>query len=175
MARVPYVARENLPESQRHIYDGIASSRGVKVIGHVFEALMNSPEAAGRVGALGAYLRFQSELSATTRELTIITVAQETGCEYEWTHHEPLARKAGVSDTSIAAIREGRAPAGLPEDEAAIVRYAQALLHRHHVTDDMFDPVLKQLGTRGLIDLTVMVGYYALLAMSLLALNVGLD
>ncbi len=172
MARVRYVTREDLPESQRHIYDEIASSRGRKTVGHAFEALLNSPEATTHVAALGAYLRFQSELPEVTRELVTITVAQEMGCEHEWTAHEPLARRAGVSDTSIAVIREGRAPDELLQDEATVVRYTLELLRHHRVTDDVFDPVLKQLGTRGLIDLTFIVGYYALLALAFLALNV---
>ncbi|MFC1985059.1 carboxymuconolactone decarboxylase family protein [Chloroflexota bacterium] len=175
MARVRYVAREDLPESQHHIYDEIADSRGIRAIGNGFEALLNSPEAAAHIGTLGAYLRFQSELPATTRELVTIAVAQELGCDYEQTHHERLARKAGVSDASIATIREGKAPDGLLQDEATVVRYAQELLRHHHVTEDMFDTVLKQLGTRGLIDLTLLVGYYAMLAMAFLALNVELE
>ena len=172
MARVGNVAREDLPDSQRHIYDEITGSRGVTSIGNGFGALMNSPEATGRVAALGAYLRFQSQIPDATRELVILTVARELNCDYEWAHHEPLAVKVGVSDATIAAIRDGKAPEGLPQNEAAIVRYVQVLLREHSMTDDIFEPVLRKLGTVDLIDLTVMVGYYNLLALGFAALGV---
>lgn len=172
MARVPYVAREDLPESQRHIYDEIASSRGRL---NVYEALLNSPEAAACVGTLGAYLRFHSQLPSQIRELAILTVARELGCDYEWAQHQPFARSAGVSETSIAAIHEGIAPKELPNDQAVVVCYVQEILHHHRVTGELFDRVLKLLGTKDLIDLTLLIGYYTMTAFALLALNVEIE
>lgn len=175
MARVPYVAKEDLPEDQRHIYDEIAGSRGKVVIGHGFRALLNSPEAAARVGALGAYLRFQSDIQAKIRELVILIVARELDCAYEWTHHQPLALKAGLPEVAIAAIREGKTLDGLLLDEAEIARYVQQLLHDHSVKDDTFNAVLNQLGTKNLVDLTLIVGYYSMLALAFRTLGVELD
>jgi len=175
MARVRNITREDLPAPQRPIYDGIAEPRGRKTIGNGFEALMNSPEVAGRVGALGAYLRFQSEIPGATRELVIMVVAHEMGCDYEWTHHREIARKIGVSDSSIKAIHDGTAPDGLNPEEATVTRYALELMRQHHVSDDLFNPALKQLGAKNLVDLTVMVGYYSLLAMTFLALHVEVE
>ncbi len=172
MARVPYVARKDLPESQRYIYDEIAGKRGRTAVGNGFGALLNSPLAASKVSALGAYLRFESEVPATIRELLILTVAREFNCEYEWALHEDLARKAGVSEAIVVAIHERRAPQGLPPDEAGIVRYAHELLRNRHVSDDAFGIVLNQLGIRGLIDVTLIISYYAMLALAFLALKV---
>ena len=175
MARVGNVEREDLPESQRHIYDEITGARGVTSIGSAFGALMNSPEVTGYVTTLGAYLRFQAKIPDATRELVILTIARELNCDYEWGHHKPLAVKVGVSDATIEAIHEGKAPEGLSQDEAAIVRYVQMLLRKHSMSDDIFEPVLRQLNTVDLIDLTVMVGYYNLLAMAFAALGVELE
>jgi len=174
MARVRYVTREALPESQRHIYDEIAGARGHKEVGNVFEALLNSPEAASRVAALGAYLRFQSELPATTLELVIITVASELGCDYERVHHERLAHKAGVSDATITSIRAGRTDRLSPY-EAAVLCYARELIRHHRVTQEVFEAALSQVGTSGMINLTLLVGYYAMVALALLALDVELE
>ena len=172
VTRVPYMTRDNLPESQRHIYDEMAKSRGVTKIGRNFEALMNSPEATARVMAVGTYLRFQSELPAATRELVTITVANEMDCEFEWIAHEKLAQKAGVSDSSIAAIRNRTAPDGLPPEEAILVRYVLELMRHHRMTDDIYNAVLAQLGTKSLIDLTLLTGYYSMLALAFLALDI---
>ena len=175
MARVRNVTREDLPVAQRSIYDEIAGPRGAKTIGNGFEALMNSPEVAGRVGALGAYLRFQSEIPGATRELIIMTIAHEMGSDYEWTHHRDIARKVGVSDSSIKAIHDGTAPDGLKPEEETIVRYTLALMRQRNVPNDLFNAALKQLGVKNLVDLTVMIGYYSLVAMSFLALKVEIE
>ena len=170
MARVSFVKREDLPESQRPIYDRIGGSRGVKTIGP-FEALLHSPEGTSHVTAVGEYLRFQSELPAATRELAIITVARELDAEIEWKSHEPLARKAGVSDASIMAIQEGKAPAGLKPDEATVVGFTLELMRTHRLGDNAFNAMLGQVGTKNLIDLIFVIGYYTLLSMAFSALD----
>ena len=173
MARVRYVTREDLPEAQRHIYDEIGGPRGGVRNGTA--AMLNSPETASRLFALGGHLRYNSQLPAAIRELTIITVAREMDCEYEWAQHRPLAAKAGIGEASISAIRESRAPEGLQPVEAVVVRYAHELMRHHRVSDEVFNPALKQFGTTGLLDLTLLVGYYSMLANALLAMEVELD
>lgn len=170
MARVPFVTREDLPESQRYIYDRIGGTRGIKTIGP-FEALLNSPEATSRVTAVGEYLRFQSELPSNVRELVTLTVANEIGSDIEWNSHERLARIAGVSDASISAVQRGTAPAGLSSEEANVVGYTLELLRVHRVKDETFNAVLKQLGTKNLVDLTLLVGYYIQLSLTFSALG----
>ncbi|MBI4308234.1 MAG: carboxymuconolactone decarboxylase family protein [Chloroflexi bacterium] len=173
MARVPYVTREDLPPEQRRLYDDISQGRG-----HVsapFKALLNSPEACAVVSALGQYVRFKSTLPAPLRELAILTVAREINCQYEWTYHEPLARQAGVSDAAIEALRYRRPLKGLPLDEAAVTRYARSLVRAHQAGDALFRALQKRLGTRDMVNLTVTVGYYTLLGLSMKALEVELE
>jgi len=50
MPRVPYVAREDLPPEQRHLYDDI--SRGREYMSTSFKALLNSPVACAIVSAM---------------------------------------------------------------------------------------------------------------------------
>ena len=171
MARLPFVTREDLPESERHIYDEAAKSRGSTKISRVFEELMSSPEAAARVMAIGTYLRFQSKLPETIRELVTMTVAREMNCDLEQTAHTNLSRKAGVSEASITAIEEGKAPAGLQPEEASIITYTLELLRTHHVKDETFNAVHKQLGTKNLVDLTTLIGYYAQVSLTFNAVD----
>src|SRR5437016_964544 len=41
-------------------------------------------------------------------ELVILRVAHNRGCEYEWRHHQRLARTAGLHAEQIERIRAGR-------------------------------------------------------------------
>ena len=173
MARVPYVSRESLPASKRHVYDDIAGSRGSVL--HVFQALLNSPDAAEAVAGLGEYIRYRSPLDPAVRETAILSAAKELNSAYEWAQHEPAAREAGVRDEVIEAIRTGRAPMGLPAKEGVFTQAARELVRNGTLTDRTFQAILHLLGPSQTVDLVVLVGYYALLHRVIGALGVELE
>ena len=137
-----------------------------------FAALLHSPVLADRTAELGAYIRFESALSAVDRELVILSVARHFDCHFEWAYHVREARKAGLSADTIAAIRERRAPTGLADDDAEIVRYVTQLLGAHRADDRTIAALRGRLGVQGLVELTATIGYYAMLACTLNAFEV---
>jgi 4-carboxymuconolactone decarboxylase len=170
MPRIPAVTREDLPPDKRSIYDVIGESRG-RVSGP-FPVLLNSPEVASRIASLGHYIRYESTLKPMIRELAILTVAREFDCQYAWTSHDALARQAGVRDEAMTALRDRKAPQGLTEEEADIVRYGQELVRNRRVSDATFQAVLKRLGEQGITELTATMGYYTMLGFALNAFDV---
>jgi 4-carboxymuconolactone decarboxylase len=171
MARIPLIARaDEMAVAHRDVWMRIAKSRG-SVVGP-FAALLHSPVLADRTAELGAYIRFDSALSATDRELVILSVARVFDCHFEWAYHVREARKAGLSAQAIAAIRERRAPAGLTTEEAEIVRYVSQLLVTHRPDDQTVAALRARLGVQGLVELTATIGYYAMLACTLNAFDV---
>jgi 4-carboxymuconolactone decarboxylase len=171
MARIPLITRsDDLAAAHREVWARIAKSRG-SVVGP-FAALLHSPSLADRTAELGAYIRFESMLSAPDRELVILTVARVFDCRFEWAAHVREARKAGVRAEAIDAIRRRSAPAGLGEDEAPLVAYVTALLVSHRVDDAMVAALRARLGIQGVVELTATVGYYAMLACTLNAFDV---
>ena len=171
MPRIPLIASaDEMPPAYRDVWMRIAKSRG-RVVGP-FAALLHSPVLADRTAELGAYIRFDSALSATDRELVILAVARAFDCPFEWAYHVREARKAGLSAETIAAIRERRAPAGLTEDDAEVVRYVSQLLTTHRADDRTVAALRARLGVQGLVELTATIGYYAMLACTLNAFEV---
>ena len=164
-ARVPLVDKDTATPAQLAVWDRIAQSRG-RVAGP-FAALLHSPELARRIAETGHYVRFEGPLTQVERELAIITVARALDCQYEWAAHAVLARRAGVRDEVVAAIRERRAPAGLTPAEAQVHAYAVALLREHRVSDEAFAGLQKRFGLEGLVDFTATIGYYAMIACAL--------
>ena len=179
MARLPYISREELPPDKRHIYDRIAETRrGGDKNGEIprpFQLLLNSPEAAGAVGGLGEYLRFKSSLDPVIRETAILSTARQLNSQYEWAHHEPIARQVGVRDQVIESIRSGRAPMGLPAKEGVFAQAAKELVDKGTLNERTFQAVLHLLGPEHTVDLVVLVGYYSMLARTLDALGVELE
>jgi len=86
--------------------------------------------------------------------------------QYPLSQHVPLARKAGVREEAIAAVREG-SEEGLEPLELAVVRYVREMLRDHHVGDATFQDALGRFGRAGVVDLTLTAGYYAMLGLAL--------
>lgn len=172
MARISTIEQKESLASEHHsIYDAIAQSRG-QVRGP-FAVLLHSPQVAERTAHLGAYIRFESRLDPKEAELVILTAARELDCQHEWAAHVPLARKAGVREETIAAIRDRKAPLGLGPDEAEISNYVQQLLRSHRVNQATFQAMLDRFGVKRLVELTASIGYYSMLACTLNAFEVG--
>jgi 4-carboxymuconolactone decarboxylase len=165
MARIPEITeREQLPEAQRGNWDAIAASRGS--VRGPFAVLLNSPELASRAAHLGTYLRFESPLEPAVKEFTVLCTAGLQECNYEWSAHEPQARKAGVSEEAIKAIRERR-PEALAPEQRELFELVQEIVERHRVSAERFERAKQRFGVQGLVDVVGTVGYYSLLATAL--------
>jgi len=163
MTRIPQVTRKDDLSPEHHAtFDSIASSRGR--VGGPFAVLMNSPEVAGRVAHLGAYIRYESSLSDADRELAIITTAREWDCSYEWSAHAPLAIEAGVRQEAVDIVAHRGPVESLTDAEAAVVRYGQELLRDRRVSDAAFKAAHDRFGDQGIAELTATFGYYSMLA-----------
>lgn len=172
MPRISEVTqREQLLESQREHYDSIIASR--KHIGPPYANLLHCPDLAARTAHLLAYPISVSDFPKDQKELVICTVARELDCVFEWAAHEGDARAAGVREEAIVAVRDGRAPLGLNDNEAPFVSYVQELLRPpHRVTESTFHALHSRLGDARLAELTGIIGAYVGLACSLNAFEV---
>jgi len=175
MARVPYVQRDELNTEGQAIYDRIRRDRNAPEVGLQFRALLHSPHATGHLTSLGAQLRFQSALPEDLKELTIILVAREWNSAIEWTGHAILAARAGISPTSIEAIRTGKAPEGLTEPEQIIARVVHELLRQKDVSDATFEAAHRLVGTQGVVDLALTCSYYSAVSLAQLMLKPDME
>jgi 4-carboxymuconolactone decarboxylase len=177
MARVRLVGLEGATGEQQAAFAEVGAQRGG--VANLFRALGHSPEATRRIGAVGAFLRFDADLSARLREVVTLAVAGRWGCAYEELHHRPLAVRLGLDPATIDALLTGAPPderlAALEPLEVSAVRYALALAHSGQAPSALADELRAGLGERGLVELTALVGYYSRLALILNGLEVDLD
>lgn len=177
MARIPPVGRDSVPEDQRAAFDAFVQQRGSVPSQGPLAIMLHVPELLQRGEHLRAYLRGDgSSLPLKIRELAMIFTARELDCQFIWNAHAALARQAGVQDDIVDRLRQKQELTGLAPDEAAVVNlnYGQEFFRTHQVCQATFDTALAQFGARGLIELTNLMGYYALLAFNINAFGVGL-
>jgi 4-carboxymuconolactone decarboxylase len=162
--RMPPIPPEEMTDAQRGAAAALAAGPRGAVLGP-FVPLLRSPELMNRLQKVGEYLRFQSALGPRLTELAILWVARRHTQQVEWAIHEPLARKNGIAPEVVAALADGRRPAGLAEDEAVVCDLLEELWANDSVSDPTFHRAVASLGERGLVDLLGLAGYYSLLSM----------
>lgn len=169
----------DMDSAQRAVYQAItggprAGQRGTvpitdeagRLVGP-FAVMLLSPGVGGAVQEVGAKLRFAASLTDREREVAILAVATEARCDFEWLAHGPAALKAGLTQRQLDALRAGRVPGGLEENEALVCGLAQLMAASRRLPDADYDQGMAALGAGRLAELTWLVGYYSALALAL--------
>ena len=173
MSRLPAIDPAKLSADQRKVYDSIASGPRGGVRGP-FLALIHVPELTNRIQHLGEYLRFNTTYPPRLSEFAIIVTARHFNCQYEWHAHAPLAVKGGLAQGIVDAVRDKRRPEGMKADEAAVYDFVWQLVGKGKVSDEAYERVVETFKIAGAVELAGLVGYYIMIAMTLLAHDVPL-
>lgn len=163
MAPIPL---DRMSEAQRKIANDIMSGPRGGMRGP-FNAWLRSPELADRLQKVGEYLRFHTSLDKRVNEMAIIMTAQHWGSQYEWFAHAPLALKAGLDPSIVAAIGAGKKPEKMKDDEAIVWEFTTQLRRDHAVDDETYAKALEKFGEQGVMDLIAVNGYYDVVSMTL--------
>jgi len=164
MARLPSITSKNQVAAEHYPFvASIVESRGS--IHGPFTMLLHCPPLAGRLASLGAYVRFEGELDKRVRVLAAMTVARELDAVYIWGAQTGQARKLGVPEATITAIREKRSRGLAPED-AQIVDFTRDLIRKHRVSAVAMKSLQERFRNFQLLELTGTIGYYSMLAMT---------
>jgi 4-carboxymuconolactone decarboxylase len=140
-----------------------------------FGLMLQAPHLGGPLEALGAAVRFETSLTDRIREIAILTVAAVADSEFELYAHERVARHEGLDDAELEAIRSlsfgsnGTADPG----EVLVHRVAARLASGGPIDDETYARTVDVVGERGMIELVVLVGYYAMLAQLMSVFGVG--
>lgn len=164
--RLPTIPPPQYTDAQKKSVEDFLANRHVPISGP-FEPMLYSPEVMSRARAMGDYLRYGSAIGNTLSELVIIITAREWSQDYEWSVHAPIAAKVGIKPEIIAAIRDGRRPTGMSEDEKTIYDFSIELSRTRRVSDATFARAEKRWGKPAVVDLVGITGYYTFLAMQL--------
>lgn len=151
-SRLPFVNREELDEEGKAAYDARRSPNTTSLGG---------PRGPGGVRQHGSRSREESQVDRRTQELARLVVSREMDQAFEWTLHEPVALKNGVSPEVIDVIRYRKSLEGVAERDASIIQLGREIFQDHKVRPETYARVLKQLGKRDLVDLCDYMGDYA--------------
>jgi 4-carboxymuconolactone decarboxylase len=164
--RLPTIPPAQYSEEQKQAAADFEAARKVPVFGP-FEPMMYSPQVMSQARAMGDYLRYKSAIGNTLSELAILMTAHAWSQDYEWAVHYPIALKAGVRREVADDVGAGRRPARMSPEEEAVFDFTSELLRNKQVSDATFERAKSRFGSKGVVDMTGIVGYYTFLAMQL--------
>jgi 4-carboxymuconolactone decarboxylase len=166
--RLPTLSEETLTPDQRALAESIkAGPRGQFRMSGPFAIYLHSPAFGELAQKLGGHLRFKTGVPPRLSEFAILCTGQHWKAQYEWAMHAPMAEKQGVKPQTIRDIQAGRAPKSAPPDEKAIYAFVKELYGKRRVSTPTFKRVQKLLGDAGTVELVGILGYYAMVSMTL--------
>ena len=166
--RLPLIPQERFTAEQQALVAAISSGpRGQFKMSGPFFCYLHAPGFGELAQKLGAHCRFGTSISPRLSEFAILVTAQHWKSHYEWAAHAPIAEKQGVKPETIRDLQAGRAPKKAPKDELAIYAFAKELYRDKRVSDRTYKSVNTLLGDSGTVELVGLLGYYAMVAMTL--------
>ena len=163
---------EQLNPEQKEAAEGVLkqSSAG---LGGPYAMLLTNPELLKRYLMRTEYLRQKTSVPKRLNEMAILLEARIWDAQYEWWAHEPLAKKAGLSDEIINDIRDGKKPVNMKPDETIVYDFVTELLQTRKMSDATFARAKQILGEQQTVDLAAVTGFYVMVSAVVAAGRIG--
>jgi 4-carboxymuconolactone decarboxylase len=150
----------------------------IKTIGQLggpYGAWINRPELAKRIHDLSNYFRSGAAIPNKLRLLAVLVTIRHWGADFPWSAQVPQALAAGLSQATIHAIGEGKAPSITDLDEEAVYQVATELLERRSLSDATYRRALDQLGEGVLTELVALVGHFTTVSLTAIAFDIAVQ
>ena len=160
LARLPYLQRQTLDEAGQKIFDVLPGRNANGTLGGPLAFAAYNPAVAKALfdlhnAAVGG------TLNAHVRELAILVACRETNYDLEWNAHEPSAVRAGIDAKVIDVVRVKAALTGVPEPDAAVIRFGRQMFTDKRVDSATFAKIVELYGQRGAMDIVAVMNTYA--------------
>jgi AhpD family alkylhydroperoxidase len=123
---------------------------------------------AGRLMPGGTLPRRESEL-------VILRVAHLRRCDYEFTHHVALGKRAGVTPDDVALVKAGPTAPGWSPRERVLLEAVDLLHGKQDLDDSAWDALRGYLDDAEAVEFVLLVGHYEMLATFVNTLRIRTD
>lgn len=182
MARIPYVDRTELNETDRELLDSTSPPESLDPeLRHLmatrernsYRAVGHHPTVLRLFRELVDELKARSGLSMFEQELVVLGCAREIPSRYEWHNHARIALGAGISPDEIVAISRMEFDA-FDDRHAMLLRYVRRFLHGT-VDDDLHEELSRWYDDDQIVAIAMFAGYWLANARMVEALGVEIE
>jgi alkylhydroperoxidase family enzyme len=151
------------PPDPRDIPDEVSRFLTTLPSDPMFTTLSHSVTTIQPLLTLARALYTSLQLPARSREIAILTLADQAGSAFVWAQHTPISQAAGITGGARRAI-QNRDYSSLPAEDRPVAEFAAAVATGPEVSDAVFNAVRAQLSERQVVELLHVLGYYWTLA-----------
>jgi len=108
-------------------------------------------------------------------EMVILRVASLRECDYEFTHHVRLGKRAGVTAADVERIKVGSTADGWQGHERLLMSTTEELIGTKDLTDASWAALRAVYDERTALELLLLIGHYDMLATTLMTLRLEPD
>jgi 4-carboxymuconolactone decarboxylase len=123
----------------------------------------------------GGFLLGGGVLPARERELLILRTGYNCRSAYEWGQHVRISEGLSMDRDEILRVAKGPEAAGWSAADAVLLRAADELHGQAKISDTTWGQLAERYDERGLLEISMLVGHYHLVAFALNSLEVELD
>lgn len=152
---------------QKALMDRVVSGKLEGGTNGPLNVLLRSPDYGEAILRYGAYVRFHSPLPTKLNELAALVTIRDWGAQFPWYAHHRAAAQAGLDESIIGAIAQGKQPVFKSPEEQAVYNFCAELLRTRQTGDNTFRAVKDRVGERGVVELMGVMGYYQVVSMLL--------
>ncbi|MBW2324853.1 MAG: carboxymuconolactone decarboxylase family protein [Deltaproteobacteria bacterium] len=142
---------------------------------NIHRMLAHSPAAVREFLRYGNRLLARAELDPRYREMAIIRIAEMHGASYEWVQHVPIALRCGVTREQIENMKNWRKSPFFTKEEKVILTFTEEVINKSRPSDDTFAAASKFLNPASLVELTLSIGYWSMVAVFLETFEVEVE
>jgi alkylhydroperoxidase family enzyme len=143
---------------------------------NLFRVTLHNPGVARVIASVIKDITIGGTIDVRLKELAILRVGWRMGAVYEWSNHVPIARRAGVTEEEILAVREGPEDVRLDPVARVVLMVVDEILDHHIVSPPTWAAArLAFNDDPALLELLVIPGLYRTIATILQTLEVPLE
>jgi 4-carboxymuconolactone decarboxylase len=142
---------------------------------NIFPTFAQHPDLFRAWLPFGGFLLTAGRLSGRDRELLILRTAVNCESSYEWGQHVRISLDGGIEREAIDRVLEGPEAEGWTPHESALLRAADELHQSSRISDQTWEILASTYDNEQLIEATIVVGHYHMVAFALNSFGVELD
>jgi 4-carboxymuconolactone decarboxylase len=164
--RYAEIPPEQFSPKQKEAHDYILRERGM--CPGPYRIWLQNPELLKAMTPIGVY--YQKKLQISRQEHEIVTNCingKWATAAYSNKEHEEIAEKAGLPAEKVQALIAGLPTSFEDPRQQVIYEITQTLMASRHVPQGLYQRAFDLLGDAGLTDVTVLIGYFTSVSMTL--------
>jgi 4-carboxymuconolactone decarboxylase len=142
---------------------------------NLFRTLVRHPALLKRTNVLAGLFMTKNLVPPRDREIVILRVAIRSGCEYEYRQHAEMAITCGLTADDISALHDAEPVHNWSPSEWALIQLTDSLVEGFEVSDEIWSELAARFSEQQLMELTMLVGFYRMLAGVMNSLGIPVD